>query len=203
MSSHQQKSRDLVRLYYQRRQNGGIANTKNPYAIPGALDMWIKHFDNLFAKTVFGTLDSDEFNRLAPVYPILTPLCQNCSDIETGIFSRGSFVVSHERAQVSRAMCSLCAVIYMAMNRTVGDNRHKIVLREGSSLTLGRGEPPLLSLVIGPSPGKLCFPLPRNTIDTEHRSQSVSGHLPERLASSTGPWKFYPGQIAEEVDQMV
>jgi len=203
MSIHQQKSRDLVRLYYQRRQNGVIANTKNPYAIPGALDIWTKQFDNLFAKTVFGTLDSDEFKRLAPMYPILTPLCQNCSHTETGTFSGGSFVVSYERAQASRAMCSLCAVIYMAMNHTTGEDRYKMVLREGSSLTLGRGEPPLLSLVIGPSPGKLWVLLLRITTDTENRPQSVSGYLPERLASFTGPWKFYPGQIAEEVDQMV
>ena len=95
MSNRQQKSRDLIRLYHHRQENGGRANTKNPYAVPITLDAWMTHFDNLFAKTVFGMLDNEEICKLAPAYPVLTSLCQECSSPETGLFSRGSFSVSY------------------------------------------------------------------------------------------------------------
>ncbi len=192
MLKHQQKSRDLIRLYHQRQRNGGIANTKNPYAIPGTLNVWITHFDNLFAKTVFGTLDNDELSRLAPAYPILTPLCQNCSDIETGIFSRGSFLVSYEKVQASRTICALCAVIYKEMNSTTSDNNRRMVLKEGSSLTTARGDSPLLSLVVGPCPGRQSIPSFRNNVNRGRRPESISRHLPEGLSRSTEPWKFCP-----------
>jgi hypothetical protein len=153
MLSHQQYSRGLIRPDHQRQRNGGRANTKNPYAIPGTLHVWTTHFDNLFAKSVFGVLDNNEISRLAPAYPILTSLCQHCSSTETGIFSEVPFLVSFAKAQASHTTCNLCAVVYRIMDGTAGDNRNKTVLREGSSLTFARGEPPLLCLVVGPSPG--------------------------------------------------
>ena len=154
MSTHQQKPRDLIQPDRQRRRNGGIANTNNPYAIPGTLNLWITHFDNLFAKNVFSILDNDEISKLAPAYPILSSLCQHCSNTETGIFSRGSFLVSYKKAERFQMTCALCAVVYKVMSSTAGDDRYKMVLREGSSLISARGEPPLLSLVVGPIPGR-------------------------------------------------
>ncbi|KAG9188484.1 hypothetical protein G6011_02407 [Alternaria panax] len=67
-SRQEQKSRDPIRLNHQRQWNGGMANTKNPYAIPGTFNVWITHFDNLFAKNVFGILEDDEIARLAPAH---------------------------------------------------------------------------------------------------------------------------------------
>jgi hypothetical protein len=203
MSIHQQKLRDMIRSYHQRQRNGGIANTKNPYAMPRTLNVWITHFDNLFAKTVFGSLDSDEVPRLAPVYPTLTSLCHHCSNPKTGIFSRGSFLVSYDKAQESKTTCSLCAIIYEKMNSTIGDNSGKVVLQEGSSLTTARGELPLFSLVVGPSRGMYCSPLLRINTDRRQRSQSFPRHLPERFSHSTYPWNFYSSQIVTKMAQVV
>ena len=154
MSYHQQNPRDLIRFDHQRQQNGGVANTKNPYAIPEPLDAWTTHLDNLFAKTVFGILEKNEIFKLAPAYPILTSLCQHCSSTETGLFSRGSFLVLYEKTKASQSICSLCAIIFQKMSNTTGDKKPRMMLREGSSLTTARGDPPLLSLVVGPSPGR-------------------------------------------------
>jgi hypothetical protein len=203
MSNHQQKSRDLIRLDYQRQRNGGIANTKNPYAMPGTLDVWMTRFDKLFAKTVFGNLDKEEIAMLAPTYPILTPLCQDCSSTETGVFSRSSFVVSYEQAQASQTTCSLCAVLYKQMDSMTGDNKNKMVLQEGSSLTTARGEPPILSLIVGPSPGRLCISSLETNINRGRRSESFPGYLPERFPHSTNPWKSHPNQVIKEMDQVV
>jgi hypothetical protein len=196
MSNHQQKSRDLIRLDHQRHRNGGIANTKNPYAMPGTLDVWISHFDNLFAKTIFGTLDKNEIVRLAPAYPILTPLCQDCSSTDTGLFSRGSFVVSYEKTQATQTTCSLCTVLYKKMNDITGD-KGKMVLQEGSSLVTARGESPLLSLVVGPSPGRQCISSLWNNINCVCRPQSFPGHLPERFPNSTDTRKPYSDQAVK------
>jgi len=154
MSTRQQKSRDLIRVYHQRQNNGGKANTKNPYPVPITLDAWMTHFDNLFARTVFGALDDDEISMLAPAYPVQTYLCRVCSSTQMGVFSRAYFSISYEQARAFETKCALCAIVYDRMSSATGDNASKVILQEGSCLTTSRGEPPLLSWVVGPSPGK-------------------------------------------------
>lgn len=188
MSNRQQKSRDLIRLYHHRQNNGGRANTKNPYAVPITLDAWMTHFDNLFAKTVFGMLDNEEICKLAPAYPVLTSLCQECSSPETGLFSRGSFSVSYEKANTTQTICALCAIMYDKMSSMTGDNKIKTMLQEGSSFTTARGEPPLFSWVVGPSPGRSCISSPMHRVNQGRRPKSFLGHLPERISGFTDPW---------------
>jgi len=151
MRNRKQNKVDLIYPYPQRQRFIEIRDIKTPEAIRGSLNVWITSFDNLFAKAVFGNLDDHERSALAPVYPIKSPLCLQCSDIETGIFSRGLFSTSYEKAQTSQTTCCLCAIIYEEMNSTAEDNSYKTMLREGSSLITERGEPPSFSLVVGPS----------------------------------------------------
>jgi hypothetical protein len=137
-----------------RQQPERQANTKNPYATPSALDIWNTHSDIIFAKGVFSNLDTEEVYELTPAEEVVTPLCEDCSNLETGFFSRSSFSKSFTNAYRCRLRCTLCAIMFAKMEKIAGKNSEKMLLREESSLTTARGEPPVLSIVVGPTEGK-------------------------------------------------
>jgi serine/threonine protein kinase len=152
MPTIQQSPQELTSISLGR-QPERQANTKDPYATPSALDVWNTHTDNLFAKSVFSNLDSNEISGLAPAYPVSTSLCGECSSAQRGLFSRSSFSVSYEKAQESQATCALCAMLCEKMREIPGEDSEKMILREESSLTTARGESPVLSIVVGPTQG--------------------------------------------------
>jgi hypothetical protein len=134
------------------------ANTKNPYATPSALDIWNTHSDIIFAKGIFSNLEANEVIELTPAQPERTSLCKECSDPDTGLFSRSSFSKSFANAYKRSKTCIVCAVILEKMGGMLENNSEKMLLREESSLTTARGESPVLSIVVGPTRGNILHP---------------------------------------------
>jgi serine/threonine protein kinase len=136
-----------------RQQPEGQANTKNPYATPSSLDVWNTQSDIIYAKTVFSNLDMGDLLELSPKHTVQSSFCKDCSSADRGIFSRGSFSKSFMEAQRTRYTCNLCAILYEEMVKMPEKSSERMLLREESALTTARGDPPILSIVVGPTEG--------------------------------------------------
>jgi hypothetical protein len=135
-----------------RQRPDGQANTRNPYATPSSLDVWNTHSDIVYAKSVFSSLDTDEVIELSTKHQKPSSFCEECSSTDRGIFSRGSFSKTFATAQATRSECTLCGILYEEMEK-MPQSSERMLLREESSLTTARGDPPILSIVVGPTKG--------------------------------------------------
>jgi serine/threonine protein kinase len=146
----QKKARTSLR----RQLNHQIGNN-NRYMTPTSVDVWNQEPDNAFAKSVFGTLRRTEISLLAPMHPVSTSLCGNCSSNENSLLSQRPFSISYQKSKVSQSDCIVCAILHDKMADMPGEDCGKAVMREESSLITTTGNLPVFSIIAGPTHGML------------------------------------------------
>ncbi|KAH5594453.1 hypothetical protein HBI24_006400 [Parastagonospora nodorum] len=120
-------------------------------------DVWIPIRDNLFAKNYFASLTRAEIARLAWVGQSSKSLCSHCSDTKTGLAARTSFKATLAQIISRRSICAQCTAVCKRLKDLKIEDPNTLILRENSSLTTRRGDPPILNLIVGPqtSPSKV------------------------------------------------
>jgi hypothetical protein len=113
-------------------------------------DVWIPIRDNLFAKNYFASLTRAEIAKLAWVGQSFKSLCSHCSDIKTGLAARTSFKATLSQIISHRAICAQCTAVCKRLKDLKIEDPNTLIIRENSSLTTRRGDPPILNLIVGP-----------------------------------------------------